>query len=142
MDAHGRYFLDGRSWTLMGAYGRLWALMNAHGRLYAGWNAGWNAARNACRTLVGRWLNFLGRLRSRFKNIKTCNSLKNFNLVIAGPILTKFGEDMSKNKYLHFFLVNGGSPIFLNYFFLVIAGALKFFYSISGYFRQHPHQVW
>jgi hypothetical protein len=63
-------------------------------------------------------------------------------LVIAGHILTKFGEDMSKNKYKHFFLVNGGSPIILNNFFLVIAGALKFFYFMSGYLRQHPHQVW
>ena len=65
MDAHERTFFNGRSWTRMDdlfwmdAHGRLWALMNAHGRLYAGWNAG--------RTLVGRWLNFLG--RSRFKNI-------------------------------------------------------------------------
>ena len=44
MDAHGRSFLDGRSWTLifgwtlmdahfwMDAHGRSWTLMDAHGR--------------------------------------------------------------------------------------------------------------
>jgi hypothetical protein len=61
----GCSFLDGRSWTfilgwtLMDNYGRLRTLMDAYG--FSWTLVSWLE--------LGRILNFLGRLRSRFKNI-------------------------------------------------------------------------
>ena len=63
--AHGRSFLDGRSWTLilvrtlMDAHGRSWTLMDAHGRSFLdgrSWTImdAWTLMDDS-RTIFGRW---------------------------------------------------------------------------------------